>query len=131
MLQSDFSYMISPDMFKEFVLPDLKACCDHLDYAFYHLDGVGELPHLGHLLSIPNLHGIQWVSGAGKPEAADWPEVLDRIRSAGKLVQLYATPEGARKIIRRHGGKGFLICVDATGLGDASAQQLVRELGGA
>ena len=43
MLQSDFSYMISPAHFKEFVLPDLKACCDSLKYSFYHLDGVGQL----------------------------------------------------------------------------------------
>ena len=66
MLQSDFSYMISPNMFREFVLPDLKACCDHLEYAFYHLDGVGELPHLDDMLAIPNLHGIQWLAGRGQ-----------------------------------------------------------------
>jgi 5-methyltetrahydrofolate--homocysteine methyltransferase len=130
MLQSDFSYMISPNMFKEFVLPDLKACCDHLDYSFYHMDGVGQLPHLDHLLSIPNLHGIQWGPGAGKPPAAEWPEVLDRIRSAGKLAWVGATPEEARKIIRRHGGKGFYLSVYDESMTDASAPQLVRELGG-
>ncbi len=53
MLQSDFSYMISPRMFKRFVMPDLTACCDFLDYPFYHLDGVGELNHLDQILSIP------------------------------------------------------------------------------
>jgi 5-methyltetrahydrofolate--homocysteine methyltransferase len=130
MLQSDFSYMISPKMFKEFVLPDLEACCDHLDYSFYHLDGVGELPHLDRLLSIPNLHGIQWVPGAGKPAPSEWPEVLDRIRSAGKLVQLYITPEQAGKIVRRHGGKGFYLQLDSANVTDARAHQLVRELGG-
>ena len=130
MLQSDFSYMISPSMFKEFVLPDLKACCDHLDNSFYHLDGVGELPHLDQLLAIPNLHGIQWIPGAGKPPPSEWPEVLDRIRSAGKLVQLYVTPEEARKIIRRHGGKGFYLALGGEAITDASAPELVRELGG-
>jgi 5-methyltetrahydrofolate--homocysteine methyltransferase len=130
MLQSDFSYMISPKMFGEFVLPDLKACCDRLEYSFYHLDGIGELPHLDALLSIPNLHGIQWIPGAGKPAPAEWPEVLDRIRSAGKLVQVYCTAEEARKIIRRHGGKGFYLDVGGAGLTDASAPQLIRELGG-
>lgn len=130
MLQSDFSYMISPKMFREFVLPDLKACCDRLEYSFYHLDGIGELPHLDDLLSIPNLHGIQWIPGAGKPSPSEWPEVLDRIRSAGKLAQVYATPEEAGKIIRRHGGKGFYLHVDGADVTDASAPQLVRELGG-
>jgi len=130
MLQSDFSYMISPKMFREFVLPDLKACCDHLEYAFYHLDGVGELPHLDDMLAIPNLHGIQWQPGSGKPRASEWPDVLDRIRSAGKLVWVDATPEEARKIIRRHGGKGFYLSLIGNGITDASAPQLVRELGG-
>jgi len=45
MLQCDFSYMISPDMFERFVLPDLTACCEHLDHGFYHLDGKGQIPH--------------------------------------------------------------------------------------
>src|SRR5690606_3422744 len=52
MLQSDFSYMISPRMFTRFVMPDLVACCSFLDYPFYHLDGVGQLNHLDQLLSI-------------------------------------------------------------------------------
>jgi len=67
MLQSDFSYMISPRMFTRFVLPDLRACCDALDYPFYHLDGPGQLRHLDILLGIPNLRGIQWIPGAGQP----------------------------------------------------------------
>jgi len=44
MLQSDFAYMISPEMFDRYVLPDLEACCAAMDYAFYHLDGKGSLP---------------------------------------------------------------------------------------
>ena len=128
MLQSDFSYMISPDMFRKFVLPDLKACCDRLEYSFYHLDGVGELPHLDQMLAIPNLHGIQWVPGAGKPPPSEWPELLDRIRSAGKLVQLYVTPDAAKKIVRRHGGKGFYLRLEGAGVTHANAAQLVKEI---
>jgi len=131
MLQSDLSYMISPGMFKQFVLPDLQACCNHLEYSFYHLDGVGELPHLEHLLSIPNLHGIQWIPGAGKPPAAEWPDVLGRIREADKLIQISATPQEAREIIRRHGGKGFLFVMNVPRLSDAVAQRLAREFGAA
>ena len=41
------------------------------------------------------------------------------------------TVEEARKIIRQHGGKGFYFYVDAARVTDASAPQLVRELGGA
>ena len=108
MFQSDFAYMISPDQFEQFVVPDLTDCCARIEGAFYHLDGKGQLPHLPHLLAVPGLKGVQWIPGNGMPPAEEWPEVLQTIRDAGKLCQLYVTIEGARQIIRRHGGKGFL-----------------------
>jgi hypothetical protein len=107
MLQCDFSYMISPWMFERYVLPDLAACCEKLDHGFYHLDGKGELPHLDMLLSMKRLRGIQWVPGDGQPPPAEWLPLLQRIRDAGKLVQLMITPEGARTVVRELGGRGF------------------------
>jgi 5-methyltetrahydrofolate--homocysteine methyltransferase len=107
MLQSDFSYMISPRMFERYVLPDLETCCKKLDHGFYHLDGKGELPHLDMLLSLERLHGIQWVPGDGQPPPEEWLPLLKRIREAGKLCQLMITPEGARTIVRELGGRGF------------------------
>lgn len=108
MLQSDFSYMISPRMFERFVLPDLVACCEALDYAFYHMDGIGQIPHLDMLLSIERLRGIQWQPGDGQPLADGWLDLLKRIRDGGKLCQVYVTREGALTIKRELGGKGFL-----------------------
>jgi hypothetical protein len=106
MLQSDFSAMISPRMFERFVMPDLITCCEELDFAFYHLDGKGQLPHLDLLLSIEKLRDIQWIPGDGQPPE-DWLPVLQRIRQAGKLCQLFVTASGAQKIIQNLGGKGF------------------------
>lgn len=111
MLQSDFSYMISPRMFERLILPDLTACCDALDYAFYHLDGKGEIKHLDMLLAIERLRGIQWIPGDGAPPAEEWLPLLKRIRDGGKLCQVYVTPEGALKIARELGGKGFAFCL--------------------
>ena len=108
MLQSDFSYMISPKMFERFVMPDLITCCEALDYPFYHMDGKGQLVHLDLLLSIDKLRGIQWQPGDGQPLADEWLDVLRRIRDSGKLCQVYVTLEGALKIVRELGGKGFL-----------------------
>lgn len=89
LLQCDFAYMISPEMFDEFVKPELAASCRRLGNAFYHLDGAGQLPHLDALLSIPELKGIQWIPGAGAPDVSHWPEVYRKIRAAGKLVQVW------------------------------------------
>lgn len=108
MLQSDFCYMISPEMFERFVLPDLETICSQIDYGFYHLDGKGQIPHLDMLLSIENLRGVQWVPGDGQPPTWEWLALLKRIRDAGKLCQIYASPEGALTVTRELGGKGFM-----------------------
>jgi 5-methyltetrahydrofolate--homocysteine methyltransferase len=112
MLQSDFAYMISPQMFETYVLPDLEACCASLDHAFYHLDGSGQIVHLDLLLSLENLHGIQWIPGAGAPPPEEWLSLLQRIRACGKLCQLYVSPNGARRIVRELGGQGFALFID-------------------
>jgi hypothetical protein len=111
MMQSDFAYMISPAMFERFVMPDLTACCEHLDHGFYHLDGKGQIAHLDLLLSIPRLRGIQWIPGDGQPPPDQWLSLLKRIRDGGKLCQVFVSPEGARTIVRNLGGRGFLLVI--------------------
>jgi len=66
-IQCDYAYMLSPKLFKEFVLPYLIEQCERLDHPLYHLDGIGQIVHLDDLLKIENLRGIQWVPGEGKP----------------------------------------------------------------
>ena len=88
MLQCDFSYMISPQMFDEFAKPELEATCARLPRSFYHLDGPGQLPHLDSLLTIEDLDGVQWVPGAGNPGCDQWPEVYRKIHAAEKRVQV-------------------------------------------
>ncbi len=88
MLQCDFGYMISPQMFDEFARPELEATCSRLPRSFYHLDGPGQLPHLDSLLAIENLDGVQWVPGVGNPTCDQWPEVYGKIHAAGKRVQI-------------------------------------------
>jgi 5-methyltetrahydrofolate--homocysteine methyltransferase len=89
MLQCDFAAMIGPEMYDRFAKPELVATCRRLTNPFYHLDGVGQLQHLDSLLAIPELKGIQWVPGAGKPGVTHWPEVYRKIRDAGKLIQFF------------------------------------------
>jgi len=89
MLQCDFCYMISPAMFEKFVKPELDATAKKLKNAFYHLDGIGQLPHLDSLLKMENIKGIQWVPGDGQPGVEHWPEVYQKIYNSGKMTQIY------------------------------------------
>ncbi len=88
MLQCDFCYMIGPDLFDEFIKPELKASADKLVNAFYHLDGQGQLTHLDSLLKIDSIKGIQWVPGAGSPDVLHWSEVYRKITAAGKKIHI-------------------------------------------
>jgi hypothetical protein len=89
MTQSDFCYMIGPDMFDEFVKPELLATLRRLVNGFYHLDGPGQIAHLDSLLTIKELKGVQWIPGAGQPPMEEWPDIYRKIKKAGKLIQLY------------------------------------------
>jgi 5-methyltetrahydrofolate--homocysteine methyltransferase len=111
MLQCDFSSMISPAMFDEFVKPELAATCRRLPNTFYHLDGPGQLPHLDSLLEIPELKGIQWVPGAGQPDWRYWPDVFRRIRAAGKLIQVYSWPLETLDVLAEQIGSPKGICL--------------------
>jgi len=92
-LQCDFSAMISPDQFAEFILPSLRRSVNFLDHSIYHWDGPGEIPHLDHLLSLERLDCIQWTSGDGNPPLSDekWFPLYEKIQAAGKNVILLGT----------------------------------------
>ncbi|GHU65051.1 hypothetical protein FACS1894184_00080 [Clostridia bacterium] len=133
-LQCDFSAMISPRMFGEFVLPDLKRQTEMMDRAVYHLDGPGEVPHLEQLLGLPRLSAIQWTSGDGKPELTDsvWFEMYERIQRAGKgLVLLGVNPNGVERLLNRISAKGLFMSVGASDMSQAAEVQRIIDAKGA
>lgn len=125
MLQSDFCYMIGPDMFDEFVKPELAATCKRLTNPFYHLDGPGQLPHLDSLLAIEELKGVQWVPGSGAKDCTQWPEVYRKIKNAGKLIQIYGDISTLDTIAEQIGTAEGIILIAAA---DISRENGVREL---
>ncbi|MBU8901535.1 MAG: hypothetical protein KOO69_02230 [Victivallales bacterium] len=84
-IQSDVSCMISPDMFEEFIVPELEAAAATFDHVFYHLDGTDAIKHLERVMEIPNIFGIQWSPGAGTShEIEDWLPMYKKIQAKGK-----------------------------------------------
>ena len=112
MLQCDFCYMISTDMFDEFVKPELAASCKKLVNPFYHLDGPGQLAHLDSLLEIEELKGVQWIPGAGQPGYEGWPEVYRKIHDAGKRIQLWGDMKTLDTLVEQIGtAEGIVILI--------------------
>jgi len=61
----DFSIMLSPPMFDEFVVPTLRRQCEYFDYSIYHLDGDANMRFLDSIAAVPYLNGLQYTRIAG------------------------------------------------------------------
>ena len=88
-LQTDFSIMISSEMFDEFFMPYIEQQTEWVERTIYHLDGPGAARHLNSLLELPKLTGIQWTPGAGAAPMVEWIDLLKRVQAAGKLLFLW------------------------------------------
>jgi len=127
-VQCDFSCMISPAMFREFVVPSLKAQCDWLDYALYHLDGPDAIKHVDALLEIESLRAIQWQPGAGNANSghAQWHDLLKRIKAGGKGVQVGCLPDQVIPLLDAIGPEGTFITCGAENM--EQAQEIVERV---
>jgi hypothetical protein len=110
--QCDFSAMISPDMFAEFVCPYLERQCARVDFSTYHLDGPNAIRHLPHLLKVPSLKAIQWTPGTPNPDASNrkwWKNVWEPVYAAGKSAMvLGCPPEDVEPFLKEFGQKGTM-----------------------
>jgi 5-methyltetrahydrofolate--homocysteine methyltransferase len=112
--QCDFSAMISPAMFADFMVPVLTEMCERVSYCMYHWDGPGAIAHHDHLLSIPRLTMLQWTPGAGvEPTWHErWWPLYHKTVDAGKKVLVSAGNVEHLKALKREFGeklKHFLI----------------------
>ena len=61
----DFSALISEEFFKEFGLPILQRETRTMTHNIFHVDGKGVANHLDSILSVADVHALQWVQGVG------------------------------------------------------------------
>ncbi len=128
-LQCDFSAMISPGLFEEFVAPYLQEQCKWLDHKIYHWDGPGEIPHLEILLDIPGLDGIQWTPGDANPGVGspEWFPLYKRIQEKHKLLVLLDMAMGdIERVINELSPRGLLISTRCTS--EDEARDLLRKV---
>ena len=107
-IQCDFCYMLGNPMFRRFVLDTLRRDTERLEHVMYHLDGIGELPHLDDILALPNVAAIQWEPGQGHPYGAYWMDVYRKIAAAGKHAWLTGSLEDNLAVIREIHGSPYL-----------------------
>lgn len=128
-MQSDISVMLSPEMFEEFVMPELKAQSEWIDHPLYHFDGVEQTRHLDMLLSLEKLETIQWTCVEGQPSPLEYIPVLKKIQKAGKRLFIILKPNEVEHILTELSSKGLYLKVRAESEDEADAiLKLVEKL---
>jgi hypothetical protein len=110
---SDFWCMVSEQVARDLILPDILVEIAPLERSIFHLDGPTALRHLDLLLDLPQLNALQWVYGAGRGPAVRWVETYQRIRQAHKSLQLIARdPADALAVLEQIGPAGVWVHVE-------------------
>lgn len=120
-IQCDFSCLVGAEMFREFVVPELRCRAQWLDNCIYHLDGPGAIHHLDTVLEIPEIKGIQWVPGEGQPGCVEWMDLLRRVQDAGKLLDISIPPGDVETALNELRPEGLFLHTSAGSVEEADA----------
>lgn len=130
--QVDMSVMISPCMFEEFAVDDIRGATDHVRYGMYHLDGPGQIGHLDAILNIDSVRCVEWVPGARAREAhahdpMPWLDLFKRIQDAGRKVMILCPPSRIEDLLKSIDRKNVYLYILGT-LTRAEADAVLRTL---
>ena len=107
---NDFSYMISPKMFRELFLPAIERQTRYLDYTTYHVDGIAAFAHVDALCELPRLQVIQILPGAGKPSPLHYMDVLKKVQARKRNLHISLEPREVRAALENLSARGLYIC---------------------
>jgi 5-methyltetrahydrofolate--homocysteine methyltransferase len=125
-LQCDFSYMISGEMFDEFIMPEVEAQVASADYTMYHLDGPCAAHHADALLKVDKLDGFQWQKGANGGATLDWIPLLQKMQKGGKRIMVDGSPDEVVELSDTLAPEGLLLIVNVPD--EQSAQELMNRI---
>ena len=97
-----------------------------MTHNIFHVDGKGMLRHLDHILSIPEIHAIQWVQGVGDDlSIRQWLPVIRKIQAAGKGVVVDLQLSELEPFIAAMKSDGLYLCIAAE---EADQPDIVKRL---
>jgi len=117
--QNDFSYMISPQSYRDIFLPGLEKQLEFLDHSVYHVDGIAAFAHVDMLCELPELQGLQILPGSGKPGPLHHMDVLKKVQAAGKNLHLYLGANEVETALGELSARGLFICTSCETEDDA------------
>ncbi len=120
-LQCDFSAMMSPGQYREFIQESLRKQAKQLDHVIYHLDGPDAIKHVDAIMEIKEIDALQWTSGDYGPDGTfeEWYQIYDKAVAAGKglWVKVYSGSfeewlERLDKLVERYGSNALFLYFD-------------------
>ena len=112
LLACDISGVISPNMFRTFILPEIQKLENWCDFGIYHLDGPACMKNtLDILLEVEQIKAIQFSPGMG--QAPSYSEAYipqyRKILNNGKGLYLLVLPEDVEKIMAMLPSEGLFM----------------------
>jgi hypothetical protein len=123
-LQCDFSCMVSPAMFRRWILPALEEEAAIAGQVFYHWDGPGAIKHMDDLLACRAIHTLGYVPTSTYGGGGGHLGCLDLLRHCqdhGKAVQAGGTPEEIKAMHRRLDPARVMYCTSTSTPAEAVA----------
>jgi len=109
-VQCDFGVMLSPEMYKEFVMPDLARITSYLDYSTYHLDGVEQMRFIDMIASLPNINAIQWNPAVFDFHPSEHMASFKRIKEFGLSLSVSVRNiDDAKYLVKSLGSDGLML----------------------
>lgn len=115
-LQCDFICMMSPAMFRRWVLPALEEEAAMARHVFFHWDGPGALKHEADILASRGLHTLGYVptvGPGGRIRHIEHLDLLKRAQAAGKSVQFCGTIDEVKAAHRELRPERVMYCTGA------------------
>jgi len=119
-LQCDFSCMISPEMFRRWVMPALEEEVATVKHSVYHWDGPDAVKHIDDLCSL-GFHALSYVPGAGRGGHYQHLDLLKRVQQKGKAVQVWGSVEEVKAMHRELQPDKVFFCTSTSSRAEGEA----------
>jgi hypothetical protein len=123
--QCDCAYGISPKTFHEVYIPAIRKTLAGLDYSVYHVDGVGNFPHVDELCKIDELPALQILPGAGKPSPLHYLDTLRLVQRHGKRLHISIGPDEVPRALELLSARG--LCIDTWARSEQQAREIIGQ----
>lgn len=109
-VRCDIMAMVSPEMFRQFAIPQLEQVSSYMDYSMFNLETVQMIPFIDDLAQVPGLQGIYWNMEPWEKSIAKYLEPLKKIKKHKLVLALPCTTlEDCQLAVRELGCNGLLL----------------------